>query len=76
MCKTLHVVLDDCKRFICSSHTCRQKDCHEVADKYVEYDNVLVVLDLILHRVGAYRHVLFNSSRASAASLARVTCVC
>lgn len=33
-----------------------------MADKYVEYDNVLVVLDLILHRVGAYRHVLFNSS--------------
>lgn len=38
-----------------------QSECHEVADKYVEYDSVLVVLDLILHRVGAYRHVLFNS---------------
>ncbi len=32
-----------------------------MADKYVEYDGVLVVLDVVLHRVAAYRHVLFNS---------------
>jgi len=48
-----------CQRLL----TTMQKDCHAVADKYVEYDNVLVVLDLILHRVGAYRHVLFNNSQ-------------
>lgn len=32
-----------------------------MADKYVEYDGVLVALDVVLHRVAAYRHVLFNS---------------
>jgi lipid intermediate transporter len=32
-----------------------------VADKYVEYDAVLVVIDIVLHRLAAYRHVLFNS---------------
>jgi len=34
--------------------------CNQVADKYIEYELVLVVIDIILHRIQAYRHVLFN----------------
>ena len=34
--------------------------CGEVADKYVEHDGVLVLIDLLLQSVPAYRHVLFN----------------
>eukprot|EP01112_Ceratiomyxa_fruticulosa_P017188 TRINITY_DN5304_c0_g1_i1.p1 TRINITY_DN5304_c0_g1~~TRINITY_DN5304_c0_g1_i1.p1 ORF type:complete len:246 (-),score=16.86 TRINITY_DN5304_c0_g1_i1:125-862(-) len=34
--------------------------CNRTADKYVEYDQVLVFLDLFLHRPQAYRHLLFN----------------
>uniref|UniRef100_A0A6A7G8X0 Protein ARV n=1 Tax=Hirondellea gigas TaxID=1518452 RepID=A0A6A7G8X0_9CRUS len=34
--------------------------CHEYADKYIEYEFMLVLLDLILHRHQVYRHLLFN----------------
>lgn len=34
--------------------------CGRIADKYVEYELTLIVLDLILHRIGVYRHLLFN----------------
>jgi len=34
--------------------------CGKIADKYVEYELTLIVLDLILHRIGVYRHLLFN----------------
>lgn len=34
--------------------------CNLVADKYIEYELVLVVIDIILHRIQAYRHILFN----------------
>eukprot|EP01116_Phalansterium_solitarium_P024921 TRINITY_DN927_c0_g1_i1.p2 TRINITY_DN927_c0_g1~~TRINITY_DN927_c0_g1_i1.p2 ORF type:complete len:252 (+),score=63.46 TRINITY_DN927_c0_g1_i1:962-1717(+) len=34
--------------------------CKEVVDKYVEYDFVIIFLDLILHRIQVYRHILFN----------------
>lgn len=33
----------------------------EVADKYVEYDPVIVIIDLVLLRKEAYRHVLYNT---------------
>uniref|UniRef100_A0A1I7XBJ1 Protein ARV n=1 Tax=Heterorhabditis bacteriophora TaxID=37862 RepID=A0A1I7XBJ1_HETBA len=36
------------------------KKCGGVVDKYVEYDTVLVVIDLIIHYLGAYRHVIYN----------------
>jgi len=36
------------------------KNCNLVADKYVEYELLLIVLDLILHKQEAYRHVLIN----------------
>ncbi|CAI2337229.1 unnamed protein product [Caenorhabditis sp. 36 PRJEB53466] len=34
--------------------------CGEVVDKYIEYDVVLVVIDLMLQYVQAYRHLLLN----------------
>ncbi|BFU22161.1 hypothetical protein CL6EHI_090390 [Entamoeba histolytica] len=34
--------------------------CGKVADKYIEYDNVLVFLDMLLQKRPVYRHLLFN----------------
>ena len=34
--------------------------CTKVVDKYVEYDAVLIILDILLHKAQAYRHLLFN----------------
>ena len=34
--------------------------CGDVADKYIEYELVLVLVDIILHRRQAYRHLLKN----------------
>ena len=36
--------------------------CDERLDKYLEYDPVLIIIDLILHKIEVYRHLLFNSS--------------
>lgn len=36
-------------------------ECHHVADKYIEYDPVIVMIDLVLLNEQAYRHVLYNS---------------
>ncbi|XP_044756609.1 protein ARV1 isoform X1 [Coccinella septempunctata] len=36
--------------------------CHRVADKYVEYDVIIIIIDLILLQQRAYRHILFNSN--------------
>ncbi|KAK7505469.1 hypothetical protein BaRGS_00003214 [Batillaria attramentaria] len=35
--------------------------CKEVADKYIEYDPVIIFLDTLLLQRSAYRHVLVNS---------------
>lgn len=35
--------------------------CKQIADKYVEYDVVIVIIDLILFNTQAYRHILLNS---------------
>lgn len=34
--------------------------CKEYLDFYVEFEFLLILLDLMLHRVSAFRHVLFN----------------
>ncbi len=34
--------------------------CHQIADKYIEWEYQIVLLDLILNRPQAYRHLLFN----------------
>ncbi|KAJ1527498.1 hypothetical protein ONE63_007470 [Megalurothrips usitatus] len=36
--------------------------CGQVADKYVEYDPVLVLLDLVLLNRQAIRHILYNTA--------------
>lgn len=34
--------------------------CGAIADKYMEYEALLIIIDMLLHRHGAYRHVLSN----------------
>ena len=34
--------------------------CDAVVDKYIEYDGVLVLLDMLLLNTNVYRHVVFN----------------
>jgi len=36
------------------------KSCGELIDKYVEYDTIIVIINLILLNSSAYRHVLLN----------------
>lgn len=38
-----------------------QDNCQELADKYVELEDVIVFIDLALLQTAAYRHVLFNT---------------
>ncbi|XP_034940914.1 protein ARV1 [Chelonus insularis] len=37
-------------------------NCGNLADKYIEYDPVIVLLDLVLLEKQAYRHLLYNST--------------
>lgn len=43
-----------------TERTLSQGYCRSVADKYVECEFVLIAIDLALHRIQAYRHLLFN----------------
>ena len=36
------------------------KACKKDVDKYLEYEGVLLAIDLVLHRTGAFRHLLLN----------------
>jgi len=38
----------------------RCESCGHVADKYAEFEPTLIVIDLLLYRPSAYRHVLIN----------------
>lgn len=38
------------------------KRCGNLADKYIEYDPVIVLVDLVLLEKPAYRHLLYNSN--------------
>lgn len=38
-----------------------QEKCGSIADKYIEYDPVIVLVDLVLLNQSAYRHLLYNS---------------
>lgn len=44
-------------------HATRCTHCNKFADSYIECDNLLVIIDLILLRPGAIRHVVFNSNK-------------
>ena len=35
--------------------------CEKICDKYIEYEQPLIFLDVALQRLEAYRHILFNS---------------
>ena len=39
--------------------------CHQIADKYIEWETQMVLIDLILNRPEAYRHILFNRGHAN-----------
>lgn len=41
------------------------KKCHREVDKYIEIDNVLLFIDLLLLKPGAYRHLVYNSLEVS-----------
>ena len=36
------------------------KHCNQLVDKYEEYDFVIIMIDLILHKSQVYRHLIFN----------------
>lgn len=39
-----------------------QESCKKPVDKYIEYDPVVILIDAILCKTQAYRHILFNTS--------------
>jgi len=45
------------------------ESCSQFADPYVEYDTMLIVLDLILHKSQVYRHLLFNRHKLNNGAL-------
>ncbi|KAG6748289.1 hypothetical protein POTOM_048206 [Populus tomentosa] len=38
----------------------RCENCKAVADEYIECEFMIILIDLILHKTKAYRHILFN----------------
>ncbi|KAG7444746.1 uncharacterized protein BT62DRAFT_899502 [Guyanagaster necrorhizus] len=38
----------------------RCSNCHAFVDPYIEYDDLILLIDLILLKSGVYRHLLFN----------------
>lgn len=51
-----HIQLTDCP------------DCKDVVDRYVEFDNVILFIDLLLLKPGAYRHLVYNSLERSSSN--------
>ena len=47
--------------------------CGQTADKYVEYDSRLILLDMLLHRTSVYRHLLCNRAHNRAHGVARTS---
>ncbi|MGH0143925.1 UNVERIFIED_CONTAM: hypothetical protein FKN15_027029 [Acipenser sinensis] len=39
-----------------------QKSCQKPVDKYIEYDPVIILIDAILCKAQAYRHIIFNTT--------------
>ncbi|CAI4222476.1 unnamed protein product [Auanema sp. JU1783] len=62
-----------------SSEVIRLKECEncgEIVDKYIEYDSVLIVIDLIIHYSMAYKHFLYNVEKGNFLRLAIIFCFC
>lgn len=38
-----------------------QEKCQMITDKYIEYEPVIIMIDLVLLKKEAYRHFLFNT---------------
>ena len=38
----------------------RCENCHELIDKYVEYELITIIFDLLLLKTKAFIHILFN----------------
>ena len=50
-----------CLRPLHSPHAhIEQASCHAFSDPYVEHDDLTILLDLILLKLGVFRHLLFN----------------
>ncbi|MBN3271678.1 ARV1 protein, partial [Polyodon spathula] len=41
---------------------CSVKSCQKPVDKYIEYDPVIILIDTILCKAQAYRHIIFNTT--------------
>ena len=56
---------DACRMFHVSDETIRKDflflEKLKIVDKYYEYDTVLISIDLFLLKIGAFRHLFFNS---------------
>lgn len=50
--------------------------CNNMVDKYIEYDAVIILLDALLHKPQAYRHLLYNSSFKSPWKLLVILLLC
>ncbi|CAH8335188.1 unnamed protein product [Eruca vesicaria subsp. sativa] len=37
-----------------------KENCNEVADEYIKCELMIILIDLVLHKIKAYRHVLYN----------------
>ncbi|XP_018120684.1 protein ARV1 isoform X2 [Xenopus laevis] len=44
------------------TETTNTKSCQKPVDKYIEYDPVIILINAMLCKAQAYRHVLFNTS--------------
>jgi len=53
----------------------RCEQCGNVSDKYIEYELILVAIDLILHRKQAFRHLLYNRQEFESSSSIRLIVV-
>lgn len=60
----------ECDEPVASSHTTYANDyikltdcprCHRTADKYIEVDNVVLFIDILLLKPQAYKHLVFNT---------------
>lgn len=38
-----------------------QENCNQIVDKYIEYDITTVFIDILLLKISAYRHFIFNT---------------
>lgn len=46
--------------FIALTVKMKQEKCGQIADKYVEYEALILLYDMMLHKPSVYRHILYN----------------